>query len=48
MTEYKQQGNIAFQLLVQAQSLDEKVDMSLLMAYPLSPVALIFGTSECF
>ena len=46
LIEYKQQGNLAFQLLVQAQSLDEKVNMKLLVSFPLTPVSLSIGTSE--
>ena len=41
---YKQQENIAFQLLVQGQCLDEKVNMKLLMSFSLTPVLLSIGT----
>ena len=44
LIEYKQQGNLAFQ--VQAQSLEEKVNMKLLMSFPLTPVPLSTGTSD--
>ena len=46
LIEYKQQGNLAFQLLVQAQSLDEKINLKLLMPFPLTPVLLSIGTSD--
>ena len=46
LIENKQQGNLAFQLLVQAQSLDEKVNMKLFMSFPLTPVPLSIGTSN--
>ena len=46
LIEYKQQGNLAFQLLVQAQSLDEKINLKLLMSFPLNPVLLSIGTSD--
>ena len=45
MIEYRQQGNLAFQILVQAQSLDEKENMKLLMSFPLTPVPLGIRTS---
>ena len=41
LIEYKQQGNLAFQL-----SLDEKVNMKLLMSFPLTPVPLSIGTRD--
>lgn len=44
--EYKQQGNVAFQLLVQAQQLNEKVDLFDLMRYPLTPVPYSISTSD--
>ena len=44
LIEYKQQGNLAFQ--VQAQSLEEKVNMKLLMSFPLTPVLTGTGTSD--
>ena len=46
LIENKQQGNLAFQLLVQAQSLDEKVNMKLFMSFPLTPVPLSIGTRD--
>ena len=44
--EYKQQSNVAFQLLVQAQMVDEKVDLVELVSYPLTPVPCSLGTSD--
>ena len=46
LIEYKQQGNLAFHLSVQAQSLDEKVNTKLLMSVPLTPVPLSIGTTD--
>ena len=46
LIEYRQQGNLAFQFLVQAQSLNEKVNMKLLMPFPLTPVPLSIGASD--
>ena len=46
LIEYKQQENLAFQLWVQAQSLDGKVNMKLHMLFPLPPVPLSIGTSN--
>ena len=37
-TQYKQQANIAFQLLVLSQKQSEKIDMRELMKYPLMPM----------
>ena len=39
-------GNLAFDLLVQAQSLDEKINMKLLISFPLTPEPLRIGTSD--
>ena len=44
LTEYKQEGNLAFQLLAQAQSVDEKVNMKLLMSFLLTSVPLSIET----
>ena len=46
LIEYKQPGNLAFQLLVQARSLDEKVNMKLSMSFLLNLVPLSIGTSD--
>ena len=46
LIEYKQQGNLAFQPLAQAEYLDEKVNMKLLMSFPITPVPLSIGTSN--
>ena len=46
LIEYKQQENLAFKLWVQAHSLDGKVNMKLLMLFPLPPVPLSIGTSN--
>ena len=37
-TQYKQQANVAFQLLVLSQKQSEKIDMRELMKYPLMPM----------
>ncbi len=44
--EYKQQGNIAFRLLVQSQMQGVQLDMKELMTYPLTPVPYSIGTSD--
>jgi hypothetical protein len=36
--EYRQQSNIAFQLLVRSQCDDLRIDLKELLAYPLTPV----------
>lgn len=46
--EYKQQGNIAFQLLVQSQQQEEKLDLKELMTYSLTPVPYSLGTADGF
>ena len=46
LIEYTQQENLAFQLLVQTQSLDKKVNMKLLMSFPLTLVPLSIRTSD--
>ena len=46
LIENKRQEILAFQLLVQAQSLDEKVNMKLLMSFSLTPVPLSIGKSD--
>ena len=46
LTEYKQQRNLNFQLLVQAHSLEQKVSMKLLMSFPLTPMPLSVEASN--
>ena len=44
--QYKQQANVAFQLLVLSQKQSEKIDMRELMKYPLMPVPSSIGTPD--
>ena len=44
--EYKQQGNIAFRLLVQSQCQEEKISMTELMTCPLTPILYSIGTAD--
>ena len=44
--EYKQQRNIAFRLLVQSQCQEEKISMTKLMTYPLTPIPYSIGTAD--
>ena len=46
LIEYQQQGNLAFQFLAQAEYLDKKINMKLLMSFPITPVPLSIGTSN--
>ena len=46
LIEYKQQGYIAFKLLVQSQSLEEKIGMKELMTYPFTPIPYSTGTAD--
>ena len=46
--EYKQQGNIALQLLVKSQNQQSPLDLKELMTYPLTPVPYCIGTSHGF
>ena len=46
--EYKQQGNIALQLLVKSQNHQSPIDLKELMTYPLTPVPYCIGTSDGF
>ncbi|KAG1683376.1 hypothetical protein GQR58_010026 [Nymphon striatum] len=46
--EYRQQGNVAFQLLVLSQNQTEKLDMKELLRYPLMPVPSSIGTPDGF
>ena len=43
---YRQQSNIAFQLLVRAQYQPEKIELKELMKYPLMPVPSAIGTAD--
>ena len=45
---YKQQGNVAFQLLVRSQQMQEKLDLRRLLTYPLVPVPYSIGLSDNF
>ena len=45
ISEYKHQGNIAFRLLVQSQCQEEKISMTKLMTYPLTPIPYSIGTA---
>ena len=46
--EYRQQGNIAFQLLVKSQCQEPKVDLAEMLKYPLTPVPYSIGTADGF
>ena len=46
LIEYKQQGNIAFQLLMKSR--DKKLDLEKLMTYPLTPVPFSIGLADGF
>ena len=46
--QYKQQGNVAFQLLVRSQTQLEKLDLRELLRYPLMPVPSSIGTPDGF
>ena len=46
--EYKQQGDIAFQLLVKAQSYRKQLTLREIMNYFLTPVPYSIGTSDIF
>jgi hypothetical protein len=46
--EYRQQSNIAFQLLVRSQCDDLRIDLKELLAYPLTPVPHSIATSDGF
>ena len=48
VTELKQQGNIAFQLLLKSQQGDLDVDLKELLAYQLTPVPYSLGTADGF
>ena len=49
IVEYRQQGNVAMQLLVRSQTPELKIDLADLMKYPLTPVPFSIGTANgCF
>lgn len=48
MIQYQEQSNIAFMLLVKAQSLNEQLDLEELMRFPLTPVPHSLGTPDGF
>ena len=49
IVEYRQQGNVAMQLLVRSQTPELKIDLADLMKYPLTPVPFSTGTADgCF
>ena len=48
VVEYRQQGNIAFQLLVWSQNQDQRMDLRELMTFPLTPVPYCIGTADGF
>ena len=46
VVQFKQQGNIAFALLVKSQSMGLKLDLQQLMEYPLTPVPYSISTAD--
>ena len=46
IVQYKQQGNIAFQLFVKSQNQGLQIDLKELMTYPLTPVLYSIGTAD--
>ena len=48
VTELKQHGNIAFQLLVKSQQGHIDIDLQELMAYQLTPIPYSMGTADGF
>ena len=46
LVELKQQGNIAFQLLVKSQNLNLNIDLKKVMKFQLTPVPYCLGTSD--
>ena len=48
VVELKQQGNIAFQLLVKSQTLDRNLDLQEVMKYQLTPVPYSLGSCDGF
>ena len=48
LIQYKEQGDLAFQLLIKSQLIDEPLDILELMKYFLSPVPPFLGTPDGF
>ena len=48
MVEYRQQGNIAFQLFVKSQADDTRLELAHVMQYPLTPVPYNMATADGF
>ena len=48
VVELKQQGNIAFQLLVKSQETNNEIDLEKVMKYQLTPVPSCLGTPDGF
>lgn len=49
IVQYRQQGNVAMQLLVRSQTPELRIDLADLMKYPLTPVPFSIGTADgCF
>ena len=49
IVEYRQQGNVAMQLLVRSQTPELQIDLADLLKYPLTPVPFSIGTADgCF
>ena len=46
LIEYKQQDNVAFKLLVQYHSPEEKISMKEFMTYPFTPIPYSIGTAD--
>ena len=46
IVELKQQGNVAFQLLVKSQNLNMNIDLRNVMKYQLTPIPYCLGTSD--
>ena len=46
VVEYRQQGNIALQLLVQSQKMENPIELAVLMQYPLTTVPFSIGTAD--
>ena len=48
VVEYKQQSNIAFQLLVKSQQQEAKLNMQHLLSYPLTTIPYSIATANVF
>ena len=48
VTELKQQGNVAFQLLVKSEQGELDIDLKELMAFQLTPIPYSLGTADGF